>query len=82
MGFSYNPDGGWTSQLQMSINGKFDGITRSDLLEIAKRDNIKGAAEIIDQVSTVASGWGSIARECGVPDIMVDTIMPQFQFMH
>ncbi|MEZ3525066.1 MAG: type II toxin-antitoxin system HipA family toxin [Muribaculaceae bacterium] len=82
MGFSYNPDGGWTSQHQMSINGKFDGITRSDLLEIAKRDNIKGAAEIIDQVSTVASGWGSIARECGVPDIMVDTIMPQFQFMH
>ena len=82
MGFSYNPDGGWTSQHQMSINGKFDGITRSDLLEIAKRDNIKGAAEIIDQVSTVASGWGSIARECGVPDIMVDTIMPQFQVMH
>ena len=82
MGFSYNPDGGWTSQHQMSLNGKFDGITRSDLLEIAKRDNIKGAAEIIDQVSTVASGWGSIARECGVPDIMVDTIMPQFQFMH
>ena len=82
MGFSYNPDGGWTSQHQMSINGKFDGITRSDLLDTAKRDNIKGAAEIIDQVSTVASGWGSIARECGVPDIMVDTIMPQFQFMH
>lgn len=57
MGFSYNPDGGWTSQHQMSINGKFDGITRSDLLEIAKRNNIKEAAEIIDQVSTVASGW-------------------------
>lgn len=82
MGFSYNPDGGWTSQHQMSINGKFDGITRSDLLEIAKRNNIKDAAEIIDQVSTIASGWGRIARECGVPDIMVDTIMPQFQFMH
>lgn len=82
MGFSYNPDGGWTSQHQMSINGKFDGITRSDLLEIAKRNNIKEAVEIIDQVSTIASGWGCIASECGVPDLMVDTIMPQFQFMH
>ncbi|MCM1318613.1 MAG: type II toxin-antitoxin system HipA family toxin [Bacteroides sp.] len=82
MGFSYNPDGGWTSQHQMSINGKFDGITRSDLLEIAKRNNIKEAAEIIDQISTVAFGWGSIARECGVPDKMIDAIMPQFQFMH
>ena len=82
MGFSYNPDGGWTSQHQMSINGKFDCITRSDLLEIAKRNNIKEAAEIIDQISTVASGWASMARECGVPDKMVDAIMPQFQFMH
>lgn len=82
MGFSYNPNGGWTSQHQMSINGKFDGITRSDLLEIAKRNNIKEAAEIIDQISTVASGWGSIARECEVPYKMVDVIMPQFQFIH
>ena len=29
MGFSYNPDGGWTSQHQMSINGKFDGDRKS-----------------------------------------------------
>jgi serine/threonine-protein kinase HipA len=82
MGFSYNPDGGWTSQHQMSINGKFDGITRSDLLEIAKRNNIKEAAEIIDQVCSVASRWESIAIECGVPDKMIDAIMPQFKFMH
>ena len=82
MGFSYNPDGGWTSQHQMSINGKFDGITRTDLLEFAKRNNIKEAAEIIDQVSTAASGWGRIASECGVPDKMLDAIMPLFQFMH
>lgn len=82
MGFSYNPDGGWTSQHQMSINGKFDGITRNDLLEIAKRNNIKEAAEIIDQISVVASGWGSIARECGVPLKMIEAIIPQFQFMH
>lgn len=82
MGFSYNPDGGWTSQHQMSINGKFDGITRSDLLEIAKRNNIKEAAEIIDQISTAASGWESIAREYGVPKKMADAVIPQFQFMH
>lgn len=82
MGFSYNPDGGWTSQHQMSINGKFDGITRGDLLEIAKRNNIKEAAEIIDQISTAASGWGSIAREYGVPKKMADAVIPQFQFMH
>lgn len=82
MGFAYNPDGGWTSQHQMSINGKFDGITRNDLLEIAKRNNIKEAADIIDQISTVSSGWDKIARECDVPSKMVEAILPQFHFMH
>ncbi|WP_289642453.1 type II toxin-antitoxin system HipA family toxin, partial [uncultured Muribaculum sp.] len=46
MGFAYNPKGGWTAQHQMSINGKFDDITRQDLLEFAKRNNIKEATEI------------------------------------
>ena len=82
MGFAYNPDGGWTSQHQMSVNDKFDGITKEDLLELAKRNNIKEAAEIIEQISTFASGWRNIARDCGVPDKMIDAIHPQFQFMH
>lgn len=82
MGFAYNPDGGWTSQHQMSINGKFDGISRNDLLEIAKRNNIKEAADIIDRISTVSSGWDKIARECDVPSKMVEAILPQFHFMH
>lgn len=82
MGFAYNPDGGWTSQHQMSINGKFDNITRYDLLEIAKRNNIKEAAEIIDQISTTATHWGEIAKNVGVPNKMIDAIAPQFQLMH
>jgi len=82
MGFAYNPDGGWTSQHQMSINGKFDRITRDDLLEMAKRNNINEAAEIIGHISTTASGWRNIARECGLPDKMIDSIIAQFRFMH
>lgn len=82
MGFAYNPDGGWTSQHQMSVNGKFDDITRHDLLEFAKRNNIKEAAEIIDRISIAASGWSSIAGECGVPGKMTEAIIRQFRFMH
>lgn len=41
MGYSYNPNGGWTATHQMSINGKFDGITRKDLLECGAKNNIK-----------------------------------------
>ena len=79
MGFAYNPKGGWTAQHQMSINGKFDNITRQDLLEFAKRNNIKEATEIIDRIAEVSSRWPLLARECGVPQPMIDAIMPNLK---
>lgn len=79
MGFAYNPKGGWTAQHQMSINGKFDGISRQDLLEFAKRNNIKEAAEIIDRITEVSSCWPLLARECEVPQHMIDAIMPNLK---
>ena len=79
MGFAYNPKGGWTSQHQMSINGKFDDITRQDLLEFAKRNNIKKATEIIDRIAEVSSRWPLIARECEVPQPMIDAIVPNLK---
>ena len=74
MGYAYNPDGGWTATHQMSINGKFDGITRKDLLECANRNNIKEAAQIIDQICEISAGWPAIAAECGVPQDMIRPI--------
>lgn len=79
LGFAYNPKGGWTAQHQMSINGKFDGITRQDLLEFAKRNNIKEAAEIIDCITEESSRWPLLARECEVPRPMIDAIVPNLQ---
>lgn len=79
MGFAYNPNGGWTAQHQMSINGKFDDITRQDLLEFAKRNNIKEATEIIDRITEVSSRWPLLAMECGVPQPMIDAIMPNLK---
>ncbi|MDE7347479.1 MAG: HipA domain-containing protein [Muribaculaceae bacterium] len=79
MGFAYNPKGGWTSKHQMSINGKFDDITRRDLLEFALRNNIKDAAEIIDSITDSASQWPIIAKECGVPQSMIDMILPEMK---
>ena len=79
MGYAYNPNGGWTSQHQMSVNGKFDNITRTDLLEFAKRNNIKDAAEIIDCIAEVSSRWPIIARECEVPKLMIDAIIPNLR---
>ena len=74
MGYSYNPNGGWTATHQMSINGKFDDITRKDLLECGAKNNIKNASLIIDEVCEIASQWPTMAKECDVPQSMIDDI--------
>lgn len=79
MGYAYNPKGDWTSAHQMSVNGKFDNITRTDLLELASRNNIRNAAQIIDEVCDVCAGWSQIAKECDVPKHMIDKILPNLQ---
>ncbi len=74
MGYSYNPNGGWTATHQMSINGKFDDITRKDLLECGAKNNIKNASLIIDEVCEIASQWPTMAKECDVPQSMMNDI--------
>lgn len=81
MGYAYNPDGDWTSAHQMSVNGKFSGITKDDLLECAFRNNIRNAGQIIDEVCQAAAGWPELARECGVPQKIIDAIRPNMVFL-
>ena len=78
MGYSYNSAGGWTSTHQMSINNKFDDITRKDLLDCASANGIKDASEIIDEVCDAIPLWPGIARDCGVPQQMIDGITLNF----
>ena len=58
----------------MSVNGKFDGITRADLLLLASANSIKDASTVIDQVCETASRWPEMAQGCGVPKEMIRTI--------
>ena len=76
MGYAYNPKGNWTATHQMSVNGKFDGITREDLLTLAKDNNIKEATTVIDEVCDAVSHWPKLAKECNVPKNIVKTIFP------
>ena len=79
MGYAYNPNGGWTATHQMSVNGKFDEISRQDLLSFALQNNIKDAHLLIDEICEATSHWLQIAKECDVPDGMVSTIVTNFQ---
>lgn len=63
MSWAYNPGGEWTSVHQMSINNKWDAITREDLLKVAYEMNIKKAPKIIDQVVDAVAQWSQFAKE-------------------
>lgn len=76
MGYAYNPNGRWTATHQMSINGKFDGITREDLLDFARQNNIKEAALIIDEICKTVSHWPDMAKECEVKPEIINALMP------
>lgn len=75
MSWAYNPTGGWTSMHQMSINNKWDNITREDLLRVAYEMNIKRAPAIIDQVVEAVSQWSQLAKDqTDIPQNIIDTI--------
>ena len=72
--WAYNPAGEWTSHHQMSVNGKWDGIGREDLLSVAGKMHVKHAGEIIDEVCDAVSGWVRLAREYSIPEDTVKGI--------
>lgn len=67
--YSWNPSGAWTSQHQMSLNGKRDRFEREDLLAFAGLGGVKKprARRILGEVSEAVSGWPGAARLAGVP---------------
>lgn len=63
---AYNPDGEWTYQHLMSVNGKFAGITRDDLMVVADHFGIGTAARVVTAVSDVVSSWPAFAKQAKV----------------
>jgi serine/threonine-protein kinase HipA len=72
--YAYNPLGKYTSLHQMTINGKQDGFTKSDFLQVARSMNIKKANEIIEEVIEAVSKWKQIAKEQGIPPSQIKMI--------
>lgn len=64
--YSYDPSNVWVNQHTLSINGKHKNITREDLFEIAKDNNIKKPEQIIQEIKEVVSNWNWYAKKVGV----------------
>lgn len=71
---AYRPDSIWVSQQSLSINGKRQGIQRSDLLQIAAQISLKRADQIINQMENTLRNWPRYAKDCNIPSKLITAI--------
>lgn len=64
--FSYDSTNHWVSQQTLSINGKRTGITKEDLLTIAKQNSIKKGDKIIREINATVKSWKKYADRAEV----------------
>lgn len=72
--FAHHPQGEWTNQHLMSVNGKFRDIKPADLFAVADRFGIGTAGKVIERVRQAIEQWRRYAREAGVSDSEADRI--------
>lgn len=65
---SHNSRSHWTARHQMSVNGKFDGITLADLREVGDRHLVPNYSGVINEVLQAVDSWPEFARSAGVSE--------------
>ena len=75
---AYNPKGAWTYQHLMSVNGKFDGIAREDLLVEADRFGVRRPLDMLADVRTALASWAEFAAEAGLSAKTADRVAADF----
>lgn len=64
--FSYDSTNQWVNKQTLSVNGKRLGITKEDLITIARDNNIKKGAKIIEEINTIVKSWNKYAERVDV----------------
>jgi serine/threonine-protein kinase HipA len=75
---AHNPRGEWTYQHLMSVNGKFDDITRADLLAEADRFGVPRPAELLSGVRSALENWTGHAKQAGLSPSKSDELARDF----
>jgi serine/threonine-protein kinase HipA len=75
---AYNPKGEWTYQHLMSVNGKFDDITREDLLMEADRFGVRRPNDLLSDVRAALENWSGFAKEAGLSNSSSDRVAADF----
>lgn len=79
--YSYNPDGAWTSQHQMSLNGKTDGFGLDDLLSFGRLADLKTTETkaIISDIKIAISKWPEFSDQVNLVPEMAQQISQNFR---
>jgi len=72
--YAFNETDHWVSKQTLSINGKRLEITKADFMTIAKANNIKKGAQIIEDINNVIKSWGSYANKAKVREDLKNRI--------
>jgi serine/threonine-protein kinase HipA len=78
---AYNPRGEWTYQHLMSVNGKFQGITRDDLLADADRFSVRKPRETLAEVRAALENWPEFALQAGMETSLRDRVASDFRLV-
>jgi len=79
---AYKPEHRWVSEHALSINGKRTGITKDDLVMVAKSMNIKRADAIIEEISKKVATWDVYAEITKVSPELKNAIKETLIKMH
>ena len=78
---AFNPKGEWTYQHLMSVNGKFQGITRGDLLADADRFSVRKPLEILAEVRAALENWLEFTLNAGLETSLRDRVASDFRLV-
>ena len=78
---AYNPDGEWTYQHLMAVNGRFAGIDRADLLAVAERFGVGTAPKVLTRVGEAVAAWPEFAMQAAVGEREADRIRAHHQLL-
>ena len=79
--FSVDPSApGYMNRHCMTINNRNSDIERSDLLELAKRYNVKGANTIIDKVISIVGNYEYYAETAGISPYWTHKIKEEIEY--
>jgi serine/threonine-protein kinase HipA len=78
---AYNPKGEWTYQHLMSVNGKFQEITREDLLLEADRFGVRRPKDLLAEVRASLEKWPNYAKEAGLGQATFKRVAADFRLL-